>query len=128
MKDSNQVSEVHMLLDAWSRSDTADIAASLHDSFQARGMEDGLFIQADAATYLRFLERAARDRPVRAKVEWTDVRQRVAVACLVQQDHEARRTILLTMMAFQTGWRVVTATFGVEAGPFSITGHQVPLQ
>lgn len=128
MRDLNHVNEVHALLDAWSRSDTGGIAASLHDSFQARGIEDGLFVHADGQTYLRFLERAARGRPVRATVEWVDVRDRIAVSCLVQQDRESRRTILLTMMSFQPGWRVVTATFGVETGPFPTTGHQVPLQ
>lgn len=128
MKDLSHVSEVHSLLDAWSRSDMRDIAAGLHDSFQALGVEDGVFVHADGTTYLRFLARAARGQPVRARVEWIDVRDRVAIGCLVQQDSEARRTILLTMLSCQSGWRVMTATFGVEFGPFPTTAHQVPLQ
>jgi hypothetical protein len=128
VKDMELETGVQRLLDACTSGDASLIAPVLHPDFVAIGVEDGLYLNADGPTYLRFLERQARGRAPLARVEWIDLRHRVAAGCLVQEEPEARRTTFLTMLWCEEGWRIVTATIGVEAAPVARAERRVRLQ
>jgi hypothetical protein len=129
VKDLELESGVQRLLDACASGDPAEVGPFLHRDFVAVGVEEGMYLNGDRATYLSFLARDVRGRrPAPARIDWIDIRHRVAAGCLVREEAEARRTLLLTMLWCEEGWRIMTATLGVEPAPFATAERQVRLQ
>lgn len=118
VKDLKLEAGVQWLLDLCMGGEPDDIARVLHSDFVAVGVEHGLYLNADAKTYLGFLKREARDRAKRVWVEWIDIRDRIAAGCMVEEQADTRKTILLTMLCGEDGWRIISATFGVETRSF----------
>ena len=128
MKDLALEAGVQRLLEVCLSGHPDDMARELHPDFVAIGVEDGLYLNADGPTYLGFLKRQARGRPGRVRVDWIDIRGRIAAGCLVEEQPDARKTILLTMLCCEDGWRIMSATLGVEPGSFPKAGRQGLLQ
>lgn len=87
-KDLELDTGLEPVLQAWQSGKTEAVAATLHPDFSAFGVEEELYIRADGATYLRFLDRLRPDRTARASLEWVDIRHRIAAACLSVQDSQ----------------------------------------
>lgn len=87
---------------------------SFHDSASFYGFEDGLFVRADRQTYLNFVRRMRNQQSIRRWVEWRQMNDRIASARIVEDDGPIRRVSVMTMMHFDTGWKVMSQTF--EAG------------
>ena len=111
MRDLHDENEVQRLLIACVSGGPVDLEAHLHPQFMAVGVEDGLFIAADRPTYMSFMARLVpRGLPL-PRIDWIDVRDRIATGCIVQEDAQIRRTIVVTLLCDAAGWRVMTATF-----------------
>lgn len=127
MRDMSDDGDVRRLLILCAGDTTGDLAGCLHPDFQAFGVEDGMYISADRQTYVTFMTRIVRGGFPKAKVEWIDVRNRIATGCLCQEDENVRRTIILTLLYGETGWQVMTATFVAEE-PVATSGPPTRLQ
>jgi hypothetical protein len=86
----------------------------LHSSAALFGFEDGLFVRADRQTYLHFVRRMRYQQQVTREVEWRQLNGRIASACIVESNGPNKRVIVMTMMHFDTGWKVMSEAF--EAG------------
>lgn len=87
---------------------------SFHDGVTLYGLEDGLFVRADLHTYLNFVGKMRNQRSINRVVEWRELHGRIAVARVVESDGPTRRVGFVTMMRFDTGWKVMSQVF--EAG------------
>lgn len=86
----------------------------LHDGAALFGFEDGLFVRADRQTYLDFVRMMRNEHKVTRKVEWRHLNGRIASACIVESSGPNKRVSFMTLLHFDTGWKIVSQTF--EAG------------
>lgn len=113
MKDMGKTDELEGLLSSWLAPSVERLAVTLHRDFVAFGCEEGLFVHADAPMFLSWARRSTLSSVAPPWVGWCDVHGTLATACLVQEIPDSVRTIVLTMLNFSQGWRVMTATFSV---------------
>lgn len=114
MKDLDLDHELQATLDLFLTGDPRRVADVLHRDFVVSGLEDGLYVHANADVFLRFLGKADPRTAVRSQIAWVDARPRLASACLTQTSAQARRTTVVTLLWTASGWRIVSATFSVE--------------
>lgn len=84
---------------------------NFHDSAGFFGFEDGLFIRADRQTYLDFVRRMRNHQQLAREVEWRHLDGRIASACIVESIGSNKRMNFMTLMQFDTGWKVVSQVF-----------------
>lgn len=114
MKDLGQDRDFRAVVDLFLASDPEATSSALHGDFMAFGLEEGLYVKADARTFRRYLE-AMRDRTLEAcDVVWVDLRERIASACVRQRYADTVKTTVLTGVATTQGWRILTATFSAH--------------
>lgn len=88
----------------------------LHDGAAIFGFEEGLFIRSDRQTFMSYARMMRNHQQSRRTVEWRHVNGRIASACLVESHGSDSRVSLLTMMQFDTGWKIITKTFEARSG------------
>lgn len=113
MKDLDPDHDLNSVLQLFLAPDLQRLPDALDRDFVIFGLEDGLFIHANAETFLFFLRQMRPERGGKSEIAWTDRRGRLATACLVQTEAGAERTTYLTFIETETGWQAVTATFAV---------------
>lgn len=89
---------------------------SLHAGAAFFGFEEGLFVRADRPTYLNFVRLMGDQRQVRRHIEWRHLNGRIASACLVESNGPDRRVSFLTLMCFDSGWKIMSQTFEAATG------------
>ena len=87
---------------------------SFHDSAALYGFEDGLFVRADRQTYLNFVRKMRNQQNIKRVVEWRHLNGRIASVCIVESNGPNKRVNFMTMMHFDTGWKIMSQVF--EAG------------
>lgn len=86
----------------------------LHNGAALFGFEDGLFVRADRQIYLNFVRRMRNQQQITREVEWRQLNGRIGSACIVESNGPNKRVSYMTLMHFDTGWKIVSQTF--EAG------------
>lgn len=117
MKDSSQKEDTsaEAALDGFLE-DVCNGSVEEHgEGFQDRaavfGFEDGLFVTADRQTYMGFVRRMGSHQKVRRNVEWRQLKGRIASACIVENNGPSKRVSFMTMLLFETGWKIISLTF-----------------
>lgn len=82
-----------------------------HDRAAVFGFEDGLFVTADRLTYMGYVRLMRNHQKVRRNVEWRQLNGRIASACIAATDGPSKRFSFLTMLHFETGWKIISLTF-----------------
>lgn len=90
------------------------LGENLHAGVATFGFEDGLFVRANRDSYLRFARNIGNVRQVERSVEWRQLHDRIACACISETSGQNRRTSFLTLMNFGGTWKIVTHTFHAE--------------
>lgn len=83
----------------------------IHDRAAVIGFEDGLFVTADRQTYMGYVRLMRNHQKVSRKVEWRHLNGRVASACVVETSESSKRVSFLSMLHFETGWKIISQTF-----------------
>lgn len=118
MKDLDH--EIQATLHQFMTGDPPRIAEILHRDFVAFGVESGLYVRVSADEFLRFMNRMRSAPATSSEIFWTDVRSRLAAACLVQSGPTDVRTTFVTLLSVVSGWQILSATFSVDE-PSSLT-------
>lgn len=82
-----------------------------HDRAAVCGFEDGLFVTADLQTYMGFVRMMRNHQKVSRKVVWRHLNGRIASACIAEASGPNKRVSFLSMLHFETGWKIISQTF-----------------
>lgn len=113
MKDCLEVSTLDGFLDELCKGSHTQ-GESLHEGVALFGFEDGLFVRANRSAYLNYLGKMRNQHQIARHIEWRQLSGRIASACLVESHGSNRRVSFLTLMCFDSGWKVVSQTFEAE--------------
>lgn len=98
-------------LTALNSGDLEAVRGAMHPEARIVGVQDGVFVSADRATYLGFRTSMRTAGPLHPETLWVDETGRIAVACIVERTAASRTTSYVTLLREAEGWKVISKTF-----------------